>query len=229
MWLDPPREGLDSDGALEGTDRDTPQVVQQTRHPVLGEVLDVVGLGVQSELEIVVAHRNAHRDTRIEAPIAQHVDGREVLGETQRILQPERDDGGAELDAAGPDGGRSQNRDRRGDPELQMTMTYPDRVEAEILGAFDHAQSFQMAVPRMVFGESADGQEAEFVERFTAAWHTRSVAPQASGPQACSVGRDDAGIPVERLLAGTPQRSGAVVVSVDVNETVALGHLRGGR
>ena len=46
-------------------------------------------------------------------------------------------------------------------------------------------------------------------------------------PQAAAIGRDHVPIPVERFLAVPRERPRPVVISVDVDEAVALAHLRG--
>ena len=175
MRLYPAGEVLDGDLALEVAHRVAAQALQQPHHPVLRKVLQLMGFRVQLGLVVVVEHRRADRHARIDPAARQNVDGREILGQPQRILQAERNHRRAQVDTAGALTGRRHDRDGGGDARLQVPTPQPDAVEAERLGALDHRQ--RLLVPRSWVGliESADGQEPELAQGFSAFRHGSPV------------------------------------------------------
>ena len=126
-----------------GSPRDEPQ---QPRHPLVAEVLDVGGVRVERVLDVVPVHRRPDADAGVEPAAGQHVDGRQVLGQPQRVLPAERGHRRAELDPARPLRGGREHGDRRGDPVLQVPVPQPRAVEAELLAQLDDLQ--RRLVPR---------------------------------------------------------------------------------
>ena len=110
---------------------------QQSQHAVLGEVLELVGIRIESGLEIVVTHRSAHGHAGIDAATGKEIDGREVFGETKRVLESERDHRGAEFDPTRAHRRCGEHRDGRRDSELQVPVAQPDAVESEFLCRLD--------------------------------------------------------------------------------------------
>ena len=106
--------------------------------------------GYSALLVVVVEHRRAHRHPGVDPPARQEVDGGQVLGQPERILQAQRDDGRAQLDAAGALAGRRHDGDRGGDAGLQVPAAQPDAVEPERFGALDHLQ--RLLEPRARIG-----------------------------------------------------------------------------
>ena len=169
--LDAVGEPLDADDALEVADRFPAQTAQQPQHTVLREVLHVVGFGVEGGLVAVIAHRSAHGDTGVDATAGEDVHGGQVLGEPERVLQTERDDGGAEFDARRPLARGRHDRHRRRDPGLQVAAPEPHTVEAESLGPLDHLERLFDTRPGIGVVEPADGQEPELAQRFSTSGH----------------------------------------------------------
>src|SRR6478752_4876041 len=191
--LDAVGEPLDADGALEVADRFPPQRAEQSQHALLREVLNVVRAGVQRLLVVVVEHRSAHRHPGIDPPTGQQVNGGQILGEPERILQTQGDDGRAQFDAAGSLAGRRHHGDRGGDAGLQVPAAKPDTVEPQRFGALDHLQRLLEPRARVLGVETADGQEAELAQRFTSSRHEVTFqcrgdanSPESSGNRASS-------------------------------------------
>ena len=188
MGLHAAGEVLDADLALEIADRLAAQALQQPQHPVLRKVLQLMGFRIQRGLVVVIEHRRANRHTRIDPAARQDVDGGQILGQPQRILQAERDHRRAQFDAAGALGGGSHDRDRGGDARLQVPTPQPDAVEAERFGALDHRQRLLVPGSRIGLVESADGQEPELAQRLSprslghAVRPRRSAAPRRQAP-----------------------------------------------
>src|SRR4051794_34805625 len=99
--LDPVGEHLDALDTTESRCRLAGHKAQQPLKPVIAEVLDVRRVGVERLLDPVEVHRRPDADPRVEPTSGQDVDGGEILSQAQRILPAERDDSGAQLDAAG--------------------------------------------------------------------------------------------------------------------------------
>ena len=150
---------LNPDVALEVADRIATEALEQTQHPVLREVLQLMAFRVQLGFEVVVKHRHADRNSRVDPAARQDVDGGQILGQPQRVLQAQRDHRGAQFDAAGALGGGSHDCDGGRDTRLQMPVAQPDAVEAERFGTLDHRQRLLVPRSRIRFIESADGQE----------------------------------------------------------------------
>ena len=96
--LDPVGPLLDALGAAEGAGLLAADEPQQPLDALVAEVLGVGGVGVERGLDVVPVHRRADADAGVEPAAGEDVDGGEVLGQPQRVLPAERDDGGAELD-----------------------------------------------------------------------------------------------------------------------------------
>jgi hypothetical protein len=84
--LDPLGELLDPDRAAERARLLARDEAQQPQHALVAEVLDVGGVRVERVADVVVAHRRPDAHARVEPAAGQDVDGREVLGQPQRVL-----------------------------------------------------------------------------------------------------------------------------------------------
>ena len=144
---------------------------RETLHPGLGEVLDLGGVRVEGVLDGVVLHRGADADAGIDPAAGEHVDGREVLREAQRVLPAQRRHRGAQFDPGGALARRGHHRDRGGDPELQVAVAQPGAVETELLAELDERQG--RLVPDRGIGriEQADREEAEAAQGTGAIGH----------------------------------------------------------
>ena len=112
--LDPVGPLLDALGAAEGAGLLAADEPEQPLDALVAEVLDVVGVGVQSALDVVPVHRWADADAGVEPTAGEHVDGGEVLGKAERVLPAQRDDRGPEFDPRRPLRGGGEDSDRRG-------------------------------------------------------------------------------------------------------------------
>ncbi|SKZ00955.1 Uncharacterised protein [Mycobacteroides abscessus subsp. abscessus] len=132
---------------------------EQPKHPVLGEVLTVVGVRIERSLEIVVSHRSTHGHTRIDTTTGQKIDRGEVFGEAERILESERYHRRTEFDPRRPHRCSREHRDRRRDTVLQMPVAQPHAVEAELFGRLYRAKRLEVPLPRVGFVEPTNGEE----------------------------------------------------------------------
>jgi hypothetical protein len=96
----------------EGAGRLSADEPQQPGDPLVAEVLGVRRVGIQGALDVVPVHRRADADAGVEPAAGEDVDGREVLGEPERVLPAQGDDGCAQLDPAGPLRRGGQDGDR---------------------------------------------------------------------------------------------------------------------
>lgn len=164
VGLHPVREHLEALDTAEVRRALAPHEVQQAPHPLVGEVLGLGRVRVQRLLHLLVVHRRADADTRVDPAPGQDVDRCQVLGQAQRVLPAERDDRGAQLDTAGALRGRCHHRDGGGDAVLEMTMPQPRAVEAEPLTQFDDLQRGLVPPARIRLVEQADGQETQLAQ-----------------------------------------------------------------
>jgi hypothetical protein len=79
--LDPLGEHLETLDAAEVTGWFAAHEAEQAAHPLITEILDVTGIGVERVPDLVVVHRRADADPRVEAAAGQDVDRRQVLGQ----------------------------------------------------------------------------------------------------------------------------------------------------
>jgi len=163
--LDAWRELLDALLAAERRHGVAAHAGQQPLDPLVAEVLHVVGVRVERVLDVVVVHRRADADARVEPAAGQHVHRGQVLGQAQRVLPAQRDHRRAQLDAAGPLGRRGQEGHRGGDAELEVAVADPGAVQAELLAQLDDLQRGLVAAARVGLVEQADGQETELAQR----------------------------------------------------------------
>ncbi len=161
MRLDAVGEDLEALGAAEVGGGFAADEGQQPAHPLVPEVLEVGGAGVEGVLDLVEVERRADADARVEPAAGQDVHGGQILGEAERVLPGERGDGGAQLDAGGALGGGGQNGYGGGDAVLQMAVAYPGAVEAEPLAQLDDSQRRFVSRARVVPVEQSDGQETQ--------------------------------------------------------------------
>ena len=96
-----------------------------------------LALGVGHAVGVIRAHDAAAADAELEAALADVVDGRDFLGDAQRVVQGKNLDGRAHADSprAGGDGARhlergGDHRARRG----EMDLAEPDTVDSPGLG-----------------------------------------------------------------------------------------------
>ena len=105
---------------------------QQPRDPLVAEVLEVGRVGIQRLPHVVPVHRLPDAEPRVEPAAGEHIDGRQVLGQPERVLPAERDHRRAELDSARcaglrPRASRSGRRRRTADAGSAAT---PSRSRA---------------------------------------------------------------------------------------------------
>ena len=168
--------------AAEGAGRLAAHQPEQPVDPLVGEVLDVAGVRVERAADLVVPHRRADAQARVEPAAGEHVDGRPVLGEPERVLPAERGDGRAELDPAGALRRRREHRDRRGDAVLQVPVPQPGAVEAQLLAELDDPQRRLVPGARVVGVEQADRQESQPAQH-------RALLPRAASVVCCGLNR----------------------------------------
>jgi hypothetical protein len=164
--LDPVGEDLEAAGAAGVGGRLAAHEVQQPPHAFVAEVLDVRGVGIQGVLDGVVPHRRADADPWVQPSAGQDVDCRQVFGQPQRVLPPQRDHRGPQVDAAGALRRGRQHSHRRGDAVLQVTAPHPRAVEPQPLAQLDDLQRRLMATTRIVLIEQSDGQKTQPTQRF---------------------------------------------------------------
>jgi hypothetical protein len=133
--------------------------------------IDVGGVGIQRVFHLVIVHGRPDADARMDTASGQNVDRREILGQPQGVLPPQRDDGRPQLDPAGALRRRREDRDGRGDPVLQVAMAQPRTVEAQPLAQFDDLQGRLVAPARVRLIEQPDRQEAQLPQRFRSQRH----------------------------------------------------------
>ena len=97
---------------LKGAHRFTTDHPQQALDPLVAEVFDLGGVGIQRFLHVVPAHRRPDAHAGVEPPAREQVDRRQILSQPQRILPAQRDHRRAEGDPAGALRSGSQDRDR---------------------------------------------------------------------------------------------------------------------
>ncbi len=143
------------------------------RVPPEGGVLQVAG---------AAAHAEFH------PPAAERVDGRDVLGEADRVLQREHRDRRAEPDPGGARGGVREEGPRGGQSaaaERNVVLGHPADVEAEFVG--DHEQVLGVAVGAGEVGAAPldVGEEAE-PETGSLAGHARPLSRSRDGAGGCA-------------------------------------------
>ena len=150
---------------------------QQPRHALVAEVLDVGGVRVERLADVVVAHRRPDAHARVQPAARQDVDGREILGQPQRVLPAQRDDGRSQRDPPGALGGGGEHGDGGGDAVLQVPVAHPGAVEAELLAQLDDLQGRLVPGPGSAPSNGADGEEAQLLEGHRRRGHGRLLGP----------------------------------------------------
>ena len=201
-------ELLDPRDAAERAGLPTVEQPQQPLDALVGEVLDVAGVGVEAAAHLVVAHRRPDADARVEAAAGEDVHGGEVLGQPQRVLPPQRDHRGAERDATGALRGRGQHGDGGGDAVLQVPVPHPRAVVAQPLAELDDLQGGLVPRPGIRSVERADREEAEPFERLRwqrhvcGAYVITGPAPRPSSMSSHT--RSRSGMPSTTMPGGYP-------------------------
>ena len=98
---------------------------------------------VQRDSECIELDRLvAAADADIDAPSAQHVDERDLFGDSDRVMERKRDHGGAETDALGERRGVGRHRHRVGQEAVvgEVVLAHPAGVESEAIGRADQRQ-----------------------------------------------------------------------------------------
>ena len=97
-----------------------------------------LALGVRHAVNVVRAHDAAAPDAELEAPFADVIDGGDLFGDAQRMIQRQHLHGGADADparAAGDGAGHLQRgRDHRARGR-EVDLAEPDAIDAEGVGA----------------------------------------------------------------------------------------------
>src|SRR4029453_11327507 len=82
-------------------------------------------------------------DAEVEAPAADVVDGGDILGDPQGLVQRVQVDGGADAQpprAAGDGPGQNERRGEHRAGDVEVDLAQPDAVEAPGLGRVDHVE-----------------------------------------------------------------------------------------
>src|SRR3954454_12328529 len=174
--FDPVGPFLDALAAAEGAGLLAADEPEQSLNALVAEVLALGGVGVEGRLDVVPVHRRADADAGVEAAAGEDVDGGEVLGQPERVLPAERDDGGAELDPAGALRRGGEDGDRRGDAVLEVPVPHEGAVEAELLPERDDVEGGLVTGAGIGGVEEADGEEAELLQRHSGCGH--AATPQ---------------------------------------------------
>ena len=145
--------------------------------PVGGQLALILEVGAERR----VLHRPVSAaDAEFDPPLAEGVDDRDVLGQSQRVLQRQDRDRGGQPDPLGARGGVGQERPRRGQPaaaERHVVLGHPSHVETQLVG--DDEQLLSVAVGGRGAASALDvGEEPE---------------PEARGLRLCRHGRTSHG------------------------------------
>lgn len=163
MGLDPFGERLDALHPVERAHGLAFDGTQQARHPLVGEVLSLGAVGIKGLLEVLIISWFAHTHAGIESSAGKYVDGRQVLGQTKRVLPTKWRDRGAELDARRTLRRRCEYRQGSRDSVLEMAMAQPRTVKAQLLTEFDYFENTLVAGTRITCVEQTDREEAQLL------------------------------------------------------------------
>jgi hypothetical protein len=96
-----------------------------------------LALGVRDVQHVVGARRAAATNAEVEAPAAEVIDGRHLLGDAQRVRQRQHGHGGPDADAPRAGGHEAGERHRRRlhrSRRAEVNLAKPDAVESPRLG-----------------------------------------------------------------------------------------------
>src|SRR5439155_1012286 len=92
-----------------------------------------LALAVRHAIDVVRPHDAAATDAELEAPFADVIDGRDLFGDAQRMVQGQDLDGGPHPEPAGAGGDRARHLERGGDHRArrrEVDLAEPDAVDA---------------------------------------------------------------------------------------------------
>jgi hypothetical protein len=102
-----------------------------------------LALAVRNAEPVIGARAAATADAEIEAALAQMIDRRDLLRDTQRVRERQHDDGHADADARGARGHERREVHRRrlhGAPRIEVDFAEPHAVEAPRLARLRQLQ-----------------------------------------------------------------------------------------